>query len=89
MPLNGHSKGVPPHEPIWGIPLGGISLRSWRTEDLERISLAVNILYGNGNGKVAADGKASATQIPSLSGSGVLANPLLFRWDYQRWSQAP
>jgi putative transposase len=50
---------------------------------------AVNILYGNGNGKVAAGGRASATQIPSLSGSGVLANPLLFRWDYQGWSQAP
>jgi putative transposase len=46
---------------------------------------AVNILYGNG--KVAADGTQQANSV-SLSGSGLLAQPLLFRWDYQKWGQA-
>ncbi|MDG6934314.1 MAG: transposase [Nitrososphaerota archaeon] len=47
---------------------------------------AVNLLYGNG--KVAAGGTQQAN-LESLSGSGLMAQPLLLRWDYQKWSQAP
>lgn len=46
---------------------------------------ATNLLYGNG--KVAAEGTEQSNQPPS--GSGLLAQPLLFRWDYQKWGQAP
>lgn len=43
---------------------------------------SVNLLYGNG--KVAADGMEHPN-LTSLSGSGLLAQPLLFRWDYREW----
>jgi len=59
--------------------------------DLDRMSKIPNKApIRNGNGRLGLSRVADVAAMPAgASGSGLVAQPLLYRWDYQKWSQAP